>query len=320
MKLKNLIYRIAFAVLLASGTWAVTSCNSFDEDLPECRLFVSFKYDYNMLFTDAFHTQVDKIELYVFDRDGKFLFKQMEEGATLATGNYRMEVELPVGEYRLMAWAGVRESYDVTPLTPGVSTLTDLRLRLKREETLLIEHKLEPLWYGEINHVSFTGTTHQTEVINLIKDTNKIRFIFQGYSDDDWGLNIDDYNYEVQESNGHLGYDNSLLEDDVLSFHPYYRQQVSPSAATVELNTMRLMADRQTRFMVTEKATGKKVFNINLIDYIGMTNMEGYNMSAQEYLDRQDEYRIVFFFSDSWHAVQIQINGWTYYIQPEEEM
>ena len=25
----------------------------FHEDLPECRLFVKFKYDYNMLFTDA---------------------------------------------------------------------------------------------------------------------------------------------------------------------------------------------------------------------------------------------------------------------------
>lgn len=320
MKFRNLIYRIILFVLLVSGAWAVTSCDSFNEDLPECRLFVSFKYDYNMLFTDAFHTQVDKIELYVFDRDGKFLFRQMEEGATLATGNYRMEVKLPVGEYRLMAWAGARESYDITPLTPGVSTLSDLRLRLKREETLLIEHKLEPLWYGEINDIHFTGTTHQTEVINLIKDTNKIRFIFQGYTDDGWGLNVDDYRYEIQESNGHLGHDNSLLEDDVLSFHPYYRQQVNPSAATVELNTMRLMADRQTRFMVTEKATGKKVFNINLIDYIGMTNMEGHNMTAQEYLDRQDEYRIVFFFSDSWHAVQIQINGWTYHIQPEEEV
>ena len=33
---------------------------------------------------------------------------------------------------------------------------------------------------------------------------------------------MNDYEYEIIESNGHLAYDNSLLEDDVLSFRPYY--------------------------------------------------------------------------------------------------
>ena len=45
----------------------VASCDSFNEDLPECRLSVKFKYDYNMEFADAFHAQVDKVELYVFE-------------------------------------------------------------------------------------------------------------------------------------------------------------------------------------------------------------------------------------------------------------
>ena len=154
----------------------------------------------------------------------------------------------------------------------------------------------------------------------MIKDTNKVRFIFQGYSDDSWKLNVEDYDYEIIESNGHLGHDNSLLDDDVLSFRPYHMEQRNPSAAAVELNTLRLMSDRQTRFVVTEKNTRKKVFNINLIDYLAMTDMEGNNWGVQEYLDRQDEYKIVFFFSEPWHAVQININGWTHYIQPEEEM
>lgn len=55
-----------------------------------------------MLFTDAFHTQVDKVELYVFDKEGKFLFMQSEEGDVLATGSYLMEVKLPVGQYRFL--------------------------------------------------------------------------------------------------------------------------------------------------------------------------------------------------------------------------
>ena len=83
-----------------------------------------------------------------------------------------------------------------------------------------------------------------------------------------------------------------LLDDDVLSFQPYFMEQKNPSAAAVELNTMRLMEDRPARFVVTEKATGKKVFDINLTDFLILTSMEGNKMKPQEYLDREDEYKI----------------------------
>ena len=175
------------------------------------------------------------------------------------------------------------------------------------------------MWYGEIIDVEFTGTRNQTELINLIKDTNKVRFLFQGYSDDDWALNMNDYDYEIIESNGYLNYDNSLLDDDVLSFRPYHMEQNDLSLVAVELNTMRFMADRPTRFIVTEKATGRKVFNINLTNYLKMSAMEGSFPNAQEYLDREDEYKISFFFSESWLAVQININGWTYRFQDEDD-
>ena len=321
MKINGLIHQFTFGMLIVA-IWLLSSCTNLYEDLPECRLFVKFKYDYNMLYADAFHTQVDKVELYVFDKDGKYLFKQSEEGAALVTGSYLMEVELPVGEYQFMAWTGAHDSYDITSMTPGSSTITDMKLQLIREESFIIKHELEPLWYGEIIKVNFTGTTHQTETINLIKDTNKVRFVFQGYREDSWQVNVNDYDYEIIESNGHLAHDNSLLDDDVLSFQPYITEQVSPYSAAVELNTMRLMATRQTRFVGTEKATGKKVFNINLIDYLAMTKLGGNKMETQEYLDRESEFKIIFFFSEaeSWLAVQVQIGDWIWRIQTEEEI
>lgn len=318
MKLKSLISRIALGIFIISSL-VMTSCDSFNEDLPECRLFVKFKYDYNMEFADAFHAQVDKVELYVFDKDGKFLFRQAEEGAALSTGDYLMPVVLPVGQYQFMAWAGAHDSYDITSLEKGVSTITDLQLQLKREESLIIDKELEPLWYGEILQVDFTGTTDQTEVVNLIKDTNKVRFVFQGRNEDSWGVDVNAYDYEIIESNGYLAHDNSLLDDDVLSYRPYHMEQVNLAAATVELNTMRFLKDRNARFVVTEKATGRKVFNINLTDFLIMTKIEGYTMTPQEYLDRESEYKIIFFFADNdpWLALQININGWTWYFQHE---
>ena len=317
MNLKSLICYVALGILLMSSG-IVASCDSFNEDLPECRLSVKFKYDYNMEFADAFHAQVDKVELYVFDKNGKYLFKQAEEGSALSTGNYLMEVELPVGQYQFMAWAGARDSYDITSLTPGVSTLTDLKLKLKREASLIINKRMETLWYGEVINVNFDGTVHQTETINLIRDTKIVRFGFQSYTGS-WTLDMNDYDYEIIESNGHLGHDNSLLDDDVLSFRPYYMEQKDPATAYVDMNTMRLMEDRKTRLVLTEKASGKRVFDINLIDYLAMTNAEGKNLSTQEYLDRQSNYHIIFFLSESWLAVQIVVNGWVHRIQEENQ-
>lgn len=320
MRLKNVFTLFALLVLLA-GTGIITSCDEMriHEDLPACRLYIDFKYDYNMLSSDAFAAQVDKVELYVFDENGKYLFKQVEQGGVLATGDYRMPLQLPYGTYKLMAWAGAKASYDITPLTAGVSTINDLKLKLKRE-SLLIDKELEPLWYGEIKQIAYKGNREQQETINLIKDTNKVRFAIQGQTEA-WQIDLNDYSFEIIESNGYLDYDNSLLEDDILSYQPYFKEQKNPSAVVVELNTMRLMADRKTRFTVTEKATGEAVFDINLIDFLAMTEMEGHRWGLQEYLDRQDEYVIVFFFADSadWNVVRININGWTWYKQTEGE-
>lgn len=321
--MKRLLHNILFLFLLVASTGILTSCNSFNEDLPECRLFVKFKYDYNMLSADAFHTQVDKVELYVFDKDGKFQFTQTEEGTPLATGSYQMEVTVPVGEYKFMAWAGARDSYDITPLTKGVSTIDELKLKLKRDQSLIIDKELEPLWYGEIINVNFTGTTHQTETINLIKDTNKVRFIFYGQTPE-WTINVNDYRYQIIESNGYLDYDNSLLSDDIISYEPYYKEQTSNQGALVELNTMRLMANREMRFIVTHKTSGTQVFNINLVEFLKMTEMEMYSWGAQEFFDRKDEYALVLFFSnklepdDKWVAIQLRINAWTWYFQEGE--
>ena len=317
MNLKSLICYVALGILLMSSG-IVASCDSFNEDLPECRLSVKFKYDYNMEFADAFHAQVDKVELYVFDKNGKYLFKQAEEGSALSTGNYLMEVELPVGQYQFMAWAGARDSYDITSLTPGVSTLTDLKLKLKREASLIINKRLETLWYGEVINVNFDGTVHQTETINLIRDTKIVRFGFQSYTGS-WTLDMNDYDYEIIESNGHLGHDNSLLDDDVLSFRPYYMEQKDPATAYVDMNTMRLMEDRKTRLVLTEKGTGKIGVGNKGFDFVAITNAGGKNLSTQEYLDRQSNYHIIFFLSESWLAVQIVVNGWVHRIQEENQ-
>lgn len=310
---------------MIAGLLFQTSCGTLWEDQEECRFFVEFKYDYNMTSADAFHTKVERVDLYVFDRDGKYLFTQSEQGEPLASGNYRMELTLAPGQYRLMAWAGAgnHDSYDVSALTPGVSSIEEMTLKVKRGATAVIDQQIDDLWYGEILDVNLTGTHHQIETINLIKDTNKVRFVFIGNGDAT--LNLNEYTYEIIEDNGFLGYDNALLADEKISYRPYYTEQRNASSVVVEMNTLRFMERADARFVVTPKATGVPVLDINLVDYLVLTKMEDHDWDEQQYLDRQDEFAIIYIFAPEggdlnarWIALQIHINGWTCYIQENE--
>ena len=117
-----------------------------------------------------------------------------------------------------------------------------------------------------------------------------------------------------------MNHQNQLKDDDVLSYYPYYKEQMSTSAVRLGLNTMRLMNDRQNRFVVTEKSTGKKVFNVSLSDYFAKTQDPGSTWGTQEYFDRQDAWHVVFYLNASWIAVRIDINDWTWRSQEEGDV
>ena len=144
------------------------SCTSIDETLPECQLYVRFRYDYNMEFSDAFASQVNRVDVFVFDKEGTFIMKKSEQGETLGSGSYCMPLPLPVGEYRIAAWAGVSDDFEIPELVAGKSTLEDLTVRMKREESLVHNKALDPIWYGEVKAVNFTGKQEQTETVSLI--------------------------------------------------------------------------------------------------------------------------------------------------------
>nr|MCR4582613.1 FimB/Mfa2 family fimbrial subunit [Prevotella sp.] len=68
MKLKKYLVALVSLALLSS-------CEMMkeDEDLTNCGLFVTFKYDYNLQRADMFGDHVGGVTLYVFDSDGHFV-------------------------------------------------------------------------------------------------------------------------------------------------------------------------------------------------------------------------------------------------------
>ncbi|RDT79743.1 FimB/Mfa2 family fimbrial subunit [Bacteroides ovatus] len=296
------------------------SCTSIDETLPECRLYVRFRYDYNMEFSDAFASQVNRVDVFVFDKDGTFIMKKSEQGETLGGGSYRMPLPLPAGEYRIAAWAGMSDDFEMPEPVAGKTTLEDLTVRMKREESLVHNKALNPLWYGGVQAVSFTGRQEQTETVSLIKDTNKFRFILQKSGPGE-ELDINDCLFEIRADNGYYDWNNDLLDDDMISYRPYYLEKVEDVGIVVEMNTMRLLEHKKVYLTLTRKSDGKELMKIDLIPYLLLTKMEGHNIPAQEYLDRQSEYAIVFFYNPellNFLSTKIVINGWTVWLKGED--
>ena len=296
------------------------SCTSIDETLPECRLYVRFRYDYNMEFSDAFASQVNRVDVFVFDKDGTFVIKKSEQGETLGGGSYRMPLPLPVGEYRIAAWAGMSDDFEMPEPVAGKTTLEELTVRMKREESLVHNKALNPLWYGGVQAVSFTGRQEQTETVSLIKDTNKFRFILQKSRPGE-ELDINDCLFEVRADNGYYDWNNDLLDDDMISYRPYHLEKVEDVGIVVEMNTMRLLEHKKVYLTLTRKSDGKELMKIDLIPYLLLTKMEGHNIPAQEYLDRQSEYAIVFFYNPellNFLSTKIVINGWTIWLKGED--
>ena len=296
------------------------SCTSIDETLPECRRYVRFRYDYNMEFSDAFASQVNRVDVFVFDKDGTFVMKKSEQGETLGGGSYRMPLPLPVGEYRIAAWAGMSDDFEMPEPVAGKTTLEDLTVRMKREESLVHNKALNPLWYGGVQAVSFTGRQEQTETVSLIKDTNKFRFILQKSGPGE-ELDINDCLFEIRADNGYYDWNNDLLDDDMISYRPYYLEKVEDVGIVVEMNTMRLLEHKKVYLTLTRKSDGKELMKIDLIPYLLLTKMEGHNIPAQEYLDRQSEYAIVFFYNPellNFLSTKIVINGWTVWLKGED--
>ena len=318
MKTKGVVRRMGYGSCLLL-LLVLFSCTSIDETLPECRLYVRFRYDYNMEFSDAFASQVNRVDVFVFDKDGTFVIKKSEQGETLG-GSYRMPLPLPAGEYRIAAWAGMSDDFEMPEPVAGKTTLEELTVRMKREESLVHNKALNPLWYGGVQAVSFTGRQEQTETVSLIKDTNKFRFILQKSGPGE-ELDINDCLFEIRADNGYYDWNNDLLDDDMISYRPYYLEKVEDVGIVVEMNTMRLLEHKKVYLTLTRKSDGKELMRIDLIPYLLLTKMEGHNIPAQEYLDRQSEYAIVFFYNPellNFLSTKIVINGWTIWLKGED--
>ena len=298
-------YALCASMLIAAG-----GCDYIhDDDLAPCEYRLHFVYDYNMKFADAFQHEVSQATLFICDAQGHFLQRREIAGSELKANNIVMDLE--PGTYLALTWAGLsKETYEWPELIPGSSTLEEIKVKTLRLPDNTQPNELTPLWHA-LDTLVIVGNNDEDKYISLAKDTNKLRLVLQ--DTDGNCMDAQDFSFEILADNGYMDFDNSLLPDSVLSYQPYHLDNINiaegdslmgkPAMQTVvvaELNTMRLMDKRNYRLIVRHNEWEQPMINVNLCNYLLLTQMEGHNLSAQEYLDRQDEYSIVFFLTPTY--------------------
>ncbi|WP_321015522.1 FimB/Mfa2 family fimbrial subunit [Bacteroides sp.] len=320
-------------LMLLSVLFVMTACDGIYEDEGDCSVHyhVKFRYDMNMKFADAFAHEVNSVTLYVLDEQNNVVWQGSEQGETLAQEGYAMEVDVAPGSYSLLAWCGLAGGNSFA--VPVSSRKEDLICSLKREHkldgTAYVKEDLNRLYHGYLEKQTFSSEegTH-TFVVPLVKNTNNIRVVLQHLSGEP--VDKDKFTFSITDENGVMNWDNKLLSDEPVTYYAWHtdsgtagiddvdsRTVSSFSAAIAELTTARLVKEKAPRLKVTNDK-GETVFSIPLIDYALLVKGE-YNrrMDDQEYLDRQDEYNMVFFLDegDRWMDAYIYINSWIVVLQ-----
>lgn len=355
MKLTAILRNIAMHVLApAAATIGLAGCNGLIyDDQGDCDPYykVRFVYDRNLKFSDAFPAEVHDVTLYVVDKaTGTVVWQKHEDGEELRREGYLMDVDVTPGTYTLMAWAGTghRTSFSVA----DTDVLKGLRCRLTDRhdpepghacavEGPHVNSDLARLYHGLESDIVFEDKqgTH-VKTVHLTKNTNSVHIVLQHLS----GENIDhrDFTFTVTDDNGHMDYDNSLIPDGHITYTPHDvssgtagvdvpdyaggsmigRTVTQVSAAVAHLTTSRMVKGNDMRVKIYNKK-GECIVSVPLIDYALLVKGKYKNPSTgallddQEYLDRQDDYSMVFFLDENgrWMNSYIYINSWRVILQ-----
>ncbi|MBX9187742.1 FimB/Mfa2 family fimbrial subunit [Bacteroides sp. K03] len=344
--MNTLFYIRRFGIVLLI-LFLITSCDSLIyEHEGDCLVSyrLKFRYDMNLKFADAFAHEVKSVRLYAFNMEGELVWQASEQGEVLASENYVMALDLAPGKYRLVAWCGLgnEESFCLPDVSPACGpeglhcclnciSGTSVGTSSGGESPACSDKDLQPLFHGMMDvelPVNDDGGEYTFEM-SLTKNTNVFRVVLQHLSGED--IDADDFEFSIEDNNGWLAYDNSMLRDVPVVYRPWAvysgeagvettpkRAITSVKVAVAELTVNRLFMRDWTKYKrsvltIRTVADGKLVASIPIIDYVLLVKGEHHRqMDDQEYLDRADEYNMTFFLDqdNNWISTVVQILSW----------
>lgn len=313
------------AVLLCT-VMSLPSCDAVYEDLEPCPqgLRLRFVYDYNMEYANAFPSQVNCLTLLVYDKAGKYVDSFQASSSQTSDENWRMEIDLPAGDYSLIAYGGMNCPDASFRFVENPASVTMQSLEVELPSSMITSPEgtnLHPLFFGSLDvNVPGDDTDYTDATVRMMKDTNNLRIILQNV--DGSAVNNQDFTFNVLADNMLFNWQNDVIPTTPALFYPW--TQGTETAGTLddenpvqvgyaEFSLSRLMASATTRLEIKRISDGQPVLSIPLVKYLMLLKSEQFDqMSPQEFLDRESRWDMIFFLDSDrkWISTTIVINGW----------
>ena len=299
-----------------------TSCSVIYEDPDACELSLQFVYDHNMEYADAFGSQVNSVDIYVFDSEGTYMFNKTSQRAGLADGNRMILTgDLAPGTYKILTVGGLSNKFAVSeinnsPLVPGTFNLEEIKVMLKRNSSV-VNDEFPDLWLGKSIVITHDNQA-RTWPVQLIKETN----VFNISLIEDTQRAAQLYSFEIITPEGAVySWENSPLLNETLTYTPYDITVHDDGAETAHIKTCRLFDTGQYKIVIRNRNTSELVWEYDLIKMLKYSKPasrpDGSALPAQEYLDRQSTWNLVIRHKggvnedgDAFVALAVEINGW----------
>lgn len=322
---RNRIARLASRVLCTLlSALSVSSCESFFEDLEPCPHGVSlrFVYDYNMAYANAFSAKVDCLTVLIYDDKGHYVGTRTVTGPELQDEAYRMRLDLEEGTYRFIAYGGMaceKRSFVFSPALGEEVAMERQEVRLDADIAAPVHARLHDLYWGDL--VLETSDLYNGGTVKMMKNTNNIRIVLQQMNGEP--VYAKNFRFRITDDNTRFAWNNDLLSNGTVIYQPWAKGEASTGVADddkevvvayAEFSTSRLVTGNSPRLVIGKAADGKEIVNIPLNNYLLLLKSELYEkMEAQEFLDRESEWSLVFFLDrdNVWIKTFIKINDWT---------
>lgn len=231
--IRNVAAKVCMALVCLS---ALPSCNSWlYEEEGDCSVYyrLRFRYDRNLKWADAFANEVSSVHLYAFDPSGVLVWQQERQIDPATAENYSMLLDLPPGDYRLLAWCGLQnngereESFSVPEAHVGETRMEQLQCILNRkhdESGAYSNERLYRLFHGTLDvslPVNEDGGSYDYTMY-LTKNTNHVRVILQHLSGED--VDANQFTFRIEDENGLMAHDNELMADENITYRPWKTQ------------------------------------------------------------------------------------------------
>ena len=249
-----------FKLVCFSAIALTTMSSCIKEDMDDCppaisKVALQFDYTYNVKQADAFAAEVKNINVYAFDENGKFFDSYIESREKFETGHTMEITGLKDGKYTFVCLARDRQvmsraeddemEFSFASLTPGVSTIDDLTVRMGKDNSEEIKNDKEfaalytaktQVDFQRLNQNGNEGTV-VTSTLSLMKCTKTYRIVLLPYENDQADFKPENFDVRIEGSAAWLDHKGEKVKNEKITYLPYnMERRANYDGAHTEVN------------------------------------------------------------------------------------